>query len=103
MGSGEREYSEQTAREIDLEVRKILDDATDEVRNILLARRAALEAVAGRLVEREVIDGTELRQLLEQYDPGPKLVPGTLVMPSPASAIVEDEPLDGGLSASTGL
>src|SRR4029077_15854530 len=33
--SGEREYSEQTAREIDVEVRKILEDATHEVRGIL--------------------------------------------------------------------
>src|SRR5947209_6245247 len=34
----ERKYSEQTAREIDMEVRKILDDATGEVRTILQGR-----------------------------------------------------------------
>ena len=41
------------------------------------ARWPALEALAVRLVEKEVMDGAELRQLLEQYDPGPKLVPGS--------------------------
>ncbi len=71
-------YSEETAREIDLEVAKIIEDAADEVRGILQVRHAALEALADRLIEKEVIDGAELRELLEQFDPGPKLVPGTL-------------------------
>src|SRR5207249_3142115 len=81
-GEGDREYSEQTAREIDMEVRKIIDDATEEVRTILQARRNALEIVAKLLVEKEVIDGAELRKLLDENDPGPKLVP--------ASAAIED-------------
>jgi len=101
-GGFEREYSEQTAREIDLEVRKILDDATEEVRTILQGRRAALEAVALRLVEREVIDGAELRELLEQHDPGPKLVPGSLAVPVPDAESAEEERGETGLSASAG-
>jgi cell division protease FtsH len=99
----EREYSEQTAREIDLEVRKILDDATQEVRDILQARKAALEAVAARLVEKEVIDGEELRQLLEQYIPGPQLVPGSLAVPVPVDPISPDHRGEGGLAAGAGL
>src|SRR5262249_3675767 len=69
--------SEETAREIDLEVRQIVEDSLSEVRLILQARRAALEALARRLVEKEVIDGNEVRTLLETYYPGPKLVPGS--------------------------
>ena len=75
-----REFSEQTAREIDLEVQKIIDKATEEVRSILLARREALEALAQRLIEEEVIDGRQLRHLLDQHQPGLKLVPGTLAV-----------------------
>ena len=82
---GDKPYSEETAREIDVEVTKIISDATDEVRGILLGRRAALEAVAQRLIEKEVIDGSELRGLLEATVPGPKLVPGTAVKPAPAT------------------
>lgn len=74
---GEARLSEQTAREIDLEVRKIVEDALDEVRHILQSRRAALEALSQRLVEKEVIDGNELRTLLETHYPGPKLVPSS--------------------------
>jgi cell division protease FtsH len=73
-----RPYSEQTAREIDVEVHRILDECTEEVRQILSVRRSALEAVAQLLVEKEVIEGDELRELLIQHYPGPKLVPGTL-------------------------
>jgi cell division protease FtsH len=76
----DRSYSEHMAREIDVEVSKMIDDATGEVRAILQTRRPVLEAVAARLIEKEVIDGAELRELLEQYDPGPKLVPGSLAV-----------------------
>jgi cell division protease FtsH len=76
-------YSERTAHEIDVEVRKIIDDATAEVRSILLARRAALEAIAQRLKEKEVMDGAELRQLLEQHSPGPRLVPASEALVGP--------------------
>jgi cell division protease FtsH len=86
---GERQYSQETAREIDMEVRKIIDDATHEVRAILCERRDALEALAQRLVEREVIGGSELRALLEIHHPGPKLVPGSDAI-SPAAADAAD-------------
>ena len=62
---GDREHSEQTAREIDVEVSKIVDEATNEVRSILQSHKTALEAVAQRLIEKEVIDGAELRQILD--------------------------------------
>ena len=47
------------------------------MRNILRTRRPVLEAVARRLIEKEVIDGSELREMLEKFSPGPRLVPGS--------------------------
>jgi cell division protease FtsH len=82
-GDGDGDYSEQTAREIDMEVRKIIDDATEEVRGILQGRRAALEALAKLLVEKEVVDGAELRRVLDENDPGPKLVPASAAVEEP--------------------
>jgi cell division protease FtsH len=75
---GERLYSEQTAREIDLEVRQLLDEATRAVREILEARRPALEVIARTLMEKEVMDGAELRRLLTQHSPGFPLPPPTI-------------------------
>ena len=57
-------FSEETAREIDLEVRRILEACLEEVKDLLARGRMALEAVAARLIEKEVIDGPELLQLL---------------------------------------
>jgi cell division protease FtsH len=91
----EVDCSELTAREIDLEVRKIIDAVTEEVRGILKARRPALEAVAQRLREKEVIDGAELRQLIDQYNPGPHLVPGSMVERPAEGDVVAVRRVDG--------
>ena len=72
-----RSHSEETAREIDEEVRRIIDRSIEQVRRILETRRDALEAVAKRLIESEVIDGSELRELVEAATDSPQLVPGT--------------------------
>jgi cell division protease FtsH len=72
-----RSHSEQTAREIDEEVRRIVDAAMGKVRRILETRRGALEAVTTRLIECEVIDGEELRTIVEAVTATPQLVPGT--------------------------
>ncbi|MCS7044934.1 MAG: ATP-dependent zinc metalloprotease FtsH [Gemmataceae bacterium] len=76
-GFGGDRVSEATAREIDLEVRRIIDEAVAEVRELLQRRRPALEALANRLVEKEVIDGFEVREVIEAQSLGPKLATGT--------------------------
>ncbi len=73
----ERAHSEQTAREIDEEIKRIIDDSLDKVRHILETRRKALEALAQRLLEKEVIDNDELREIVEANSPSPLIVPGT--------------------------
>jgi cell division protease FtsH len=57
-------YAEDTARVIDAEVKRIVDNAEGTARRILAERRAGLDAVSERLLEKEVIDGAELRQML---------------------------------------
>ncbi len=88
-GEVEQKFSEETAREIDVETRRIIDASTAEVRDILKARHTALEALAQRLMEKEVIDGSELKALLQALDPGPKIVPGSVAITSRTDA--EDE------------
>jgi cell division protease FtsH len=73
----ERSHSEETAREIDEEVRRIIDRAIDKVRHILAARRNSLEALARRLIEKEVIDSEELRSIVDSTSTSPLIVPGT--------------------------
>jgi len=70
-------HSEQTAREIDQEVRRIINESIQKVRTLLEARRASLEALAKRLMEKEVIDGQEMRQIIDETSTGPWIAPGT--------------------------
>lgn len=72
-----RGHSEETAREIDEEVKRIIDSSIEQVRQILQTRRTALEAVTSRLIEAEVIDGVALREIVETTGGKPQLVPGT--------------------------
>ena len=57
-------YAEDTAQLIDAEVRRLMTAAHEQARRILADRRDALEAVTARLLEKEVVDGDELRAML---------------------------------------
>jgi len=70
-------HSEQTAREIDEEVKRIIDEGLERVRHILSKRRAALDATSRELMRQEVIDSTELARIIEENSPSPMIVPGT--------------------------
>jgi cell division protease FtsH len=66
-GANQDVWSEQTAREIDVEVRRILDESEAATRAILSQRRMALEDVASLLIERESIDAAELQAALDRH------------------------------------
>jgi cell division protease FtsH len=61
---GERDWSEDTARIIDSEVREILDRTHDRVRGILTTKKATLVAGAAELKRVETLDGERLRRVL---------------------------------------
>ena len=60
-----KEYSEETARLIDSEVKQILSEAHVKARDILLAHRSALEELAKLLLEKEVVDRPALQGILK--------------------------------------
>ena len=64
-GALQRDCSEATAREIDEEVRRILDEARESAHALLVENRRALDSVAATLLEQETLDKTELERLLE--------------------------------------
>ncbi len=47
------------------------------MRHILETRIASLKALSARLIEKEVIDSDELKQIIEANSPSPQIVPGT--------------------------
>ena len=60
-----RDYSEETAIRIDEQVRKIIDDAYTRARQVIEERSDALVRIAEALLEREVLEGAEVLQLIE--------------------------------------
>jgi len=60
-----RDYSEDTAIKIDAEVRKLVSRGYETAKNILEHHREALQRIAVALLEREVLDASEIKLLVE--------------------------------------
>jgi len=58
-------YSEETARLIDEEVKQIIANALNEARRVLRENRDVLERVTRHLLEKEVMEGEELRAMMK--------------------------------------
>ena len=59
-----KDYSEEKAAEIDKEVEDILERAHRQVRELLAAQKSLLEKLAGLLLEKEILEGEELRRII---------------------------------------
>ena len=66
MGANDRQYSEETAREIDKEIARIMQESKDRAREVLNERRNILDDLVEILFKNEVMDGDELRDLLNR-------------------------------------
>jgi cell division protease FtsH len=69
MPQGRREYSEATAREIDIAVRDIVDVVYEKAKQILTRERALLERWAQKLLEKETLGESELAELRASLSP----------------------------------
>ncbi|MGQ9552471.1 MAG: ATP-dependent zinc metalloprotease FtsH [Anaerolineae bacterium] len=60
----QRNYSEAVAEAIDGEIKRIVDEAYNSARNVLIQKRAKLDEVAEKLVEVETLDAQEFMAIL---------------------------------------
>ena len=60
-----RDYSEDTAIKIDAEVRKLVSQGYETAKRILEVNRDALQRIAAALLEREVLDASEIKLLVD--------------------------------------
>ena len=58
------DFSEETSRKIDEEVRKIIISCYKKAKDIILNNINALHKIAGLLLEKEVIDGSEIEEII---------------------------------------
>jgi cell division protease FtsH len=66
----QKDYSEHTAVEIDREVRRIIEEAYQQARSLLAEHIKVLHAVAEQLLEKEVLDGAQVAEILKAYREG---------------------------------
>jgi cell division protease FtsH len=75
-----RDFSEETARQIDLEVRRLIDEAYQSAHSIVESHSDAMHRIAAALLERETIDAEEVKMLIE----GRELPPLRSILASPS-------------------
>ncbi len=73
--SQHRDFSEETAREIDSEVRRLVNTGYEKAKNIILENREALIRIAQALLEREVLDANELKMIIEGKQLPARVIP----------------------------
>lgn len=64
---GEQNYSDQFAYEIDKEMKEIVELCHERARKILTEKRACLDALAERLLEKETVDEDEVREIMTEF------------------------------------
>jgi cell division protease FtsH len=98
-----RNYSEETAKIIDAEIKKFIDNAFNEATRILTANRDIVEKIALALLEFETLDASHLRDIIDHGEmknppsaPKPPPVPDSMSKkPAPKKA-ENDRPEDDG-------
>ncbi len=95
--------ADDTAAQIDAEIKSIIQEAHDEAMKILVEDREMLEKVAAYLLEKETITGTELMAILEGRDPNAVAEPVEVIVEKPWVSPRERMSQAGDLDALEGL
>jgi cell division protease FtsH len=95
MMSRSKDYSEQTALEIDAEVKRIIDEANTTAKEMISSNRDKLEIIANALLEYETLDGVQVTEIMNtgKFTP-PPLAPGQggPMMGAPAGTPLPETP-----------
>ncbi|HWS17817.1 MAG TPA: ATP-dependent zinc metalloprotease FtsH [Candidatus Elarobacter sp.] len=73
--SQHRDFSEETAREIDSEVRRLVNTGYERAKGVILENRDAMVRIALALLEREVLDANDLKLILEGKQLPARVIP----------------------------
>lgn len=88
LGSGgpgivqESIHSEETLREIDLEVKRMVDEAYRRAYEILKSQEDVLEHLSRELFEKETMTAEEMHEIIREHRDGPQIAPGTAALPA---------------------
>ena len=92
----ERDYSDKVAEEIDQEVQRLIQQAYDTAKGILVNNTEKLSEVAAYLIEHESVEGDSLKRLFDgldarpappEFKPAPTIPPTARTIPLPGSPL----------------
>jgi cell division protease FtsH len=86
-------FSEETARLIDIEIRKLIDEQYSRARSIILEKRAALDKIAEALLQYETIEGRHVREILEYGEIRSPVLP-PIIAAKPEDALPGKKPAE---------
>ncbi|OPL17674.1 MAG: cell division protein FtsH [Candidatus Aegiribacteria sp. MLS_C] len=93
-----RDYSEHTARVIDAEIKRIVEEAYSRAIDILSANRDIVERIADQLLEKETISSSEIKAIFRELRPDLDSLPslgslldGTVAVPEEAEVNEDGE------------
>ena len=103
IGRGGRNYGGATAQKIDEEVKRLIDEAYEKAKSILLHHKDKLDAISQALLEYETLDGIHIKEIMEHgrmlnppNDKPKSPTPPPLPKASePRSVARDDEEIDG--------
>jgi cell division protease FtsH len=79
-------FSEETARMIDVEIRKLVDEQYNRAKAIIIERRLALDKIAEALLQYETIDGKHVMEILEFGEIRSPVAPPVITKPADPAA-----------------
>ena len=65
----ERDYSDETGRVIDMEVKQLIDQAYEEAKKVITDKKEVILEIADHLIKEEVLEGEALEQFLDRIRP----------------------------------
>jgi cell division protease FtsH len=84
------EMSDEVAAAIDEEIRKLMTQAHEEARSIIMTHREALDAIATKLLERETLDAEEVAAIFAELPKWEHSETGAIRIRLPRNGQVED-------------
>ena len=82
-----KDYSELTAQQIDVEVKRIIDEAYQVAKTLIETHRDKLEVIANSLLEFESLDGQQVAEIIKTGKFSPPAPPPKVDPPSGAQAV----------------
>jgi cell division protease FtsH len=82
-----KDYSELTAQQIDVEVKRIIDEAYQVAKTLIETHRDKLEVIANSLLEFESLDGQQVAEIIKTGKFSPPAPPPKVDPPTGAQAV----------------